>query len=210
FAGEGAGGGGWERERAGGKNTMGNLRVGAELAGTNPLVGTSIVNLAGQYSLFLPAAADLGTLYDFFVSGGQATYEAARGVPSSAGGLVFPGQSYALNFNNAIGNQTVGAIGGQITDICTKKPIPGAAVQILQAPDGSSADCATSPSQCVSVAFANSDNGGRYPLPGTFQQPAYFNNVPIGAPTNYAVQIRASNYDSTIVQAQASGSTSGT
>src|SRR5262249_2691791 len=210
FAGEGAGGGGWERERAGGKNTMGNLRVGAELAGTNPLVGTSIVNLAGQYSLFLPAAADLGTLYDFFVSGGQATYEAARGVPSSAGGLVFPGQSYALNFNNAIGSQTVGTIGGQITDIFTQKPIPGAPLQILQAPAGSSADCATSPPQCVSVAFANSDNGGRYPLPGTFQQPAYFNNVPIGAPTNYTVQISASGYDSTIVQAQASGSTSGT
>jgi hypothetical protein len=47
-------------------------------------------------------------------------------------------------------------------------------------------------------------------LPATFQQPAYFNNVPIGAPTNYTVQISASGYDSTIVQAQAAGSTSGT
>jgi hypothetical protein len=192
------------------KNTIRHLQVTAELAGTNTIVGTSIVNLNGQYSLFLPAAADLGTLYDFFVSGGQATYEAARGVPSSSGGLVFPGQSYALNFTNAIGNQNVGTIGGQITDICTKRPIPGATLEILQAPVGSSADCATSPSQCVSVSFANSDNGGRYPLPGTFQQPAYFNNVPIGAPTNYTVQISASGYDNTIVQAQAAGGTSGT
>ena len=192
------------------KNTIRHLQVSAELAGTNTIVGTSIVNLSGQYSLFLPAAADLGTLYDFFVSGGQATYEAARGVPSASGGLVFPGQSYTLNFNSAIGNQNVGTIGGQVTDICTKKPIPGATLEILQAPDGSSADCATSPSECVSVSFANSDNGGRYPLPGTFQQPAYFNNVPIGAPTNYTVQISASGYDSTIVQAQASGGTSGT
>jgi hypothetical protein len=192
------------------KNTIRHLQVSAEVAGTNTIVGTSIVNLAGQYSFFLPAAADLGTLYDFFVSGGQATYEAARGVPSSAGGLVFPGQSYTLNFNNAIGNQNVGTIGGQITDICTNKPISGATLEILQPPDGSSADCATSPSQCVSVGFANTDNGGRYPLPGTFQQPAYFNNVPIGAPTNYTVQISASGYDNTIVQAQASGATSGT
>lgn len=192
------------------KNTIRHLQVSAEVAGTNTLVATSIVNLNGQYSLFLPAAADLGSLYDFFVSGGQATYEAARGVPSSTGGLVFPGHSYTLNFNNAVGNQNVGTIGGQITDICTKKPIPGATLEILQAPAGSSADCATSPSECVSVSFANSDNGGRYPVPGTFQQPAYFNNVPIGSPTNYTVQISASGYDSTIVRAQASGSTSGT
>src|SRR5581483_1861173 len=61
-----------------------HLEVAAELAGTNTIVATSnVVN--GQYTLLLPAAADLGTLYDFFVSGGEATYAAARGVPGSSG-----------------------------------------------------------------------------------------------------------------------------
>ena len=193
------------------KNTIRHLEVSAELAGTNTIVATSEVNGLGQYTLFLPASSDLGTLYDFFVSGGAATYEAARGVPGSAGGLMFPGQSYALNFNNVVGGQTVGTIGGKITDFCTQSPqtpLPGATLEILQAPDGSTADCATSPASCVSVAFANSDNGGRYPLPGTFQEPNYFNNVPVLS-TPYTVQISAPGYDSQTIQAIPSGNTSG-
>jgi hypothetical protein len=191
------------------KNTVRHLQVSAEEAGTNVIVATSIVNGQGLYSMFLPASADLGTLYDFFVSGGAATYEAARGVPNASGGLVFPGQSYTLNFSKAVGNQTLGTIGGQITDSCTHNPVPGATLEILQAPDGSSVNCATSPPECVSVAFSNTDNGGRYPLPGTFQSPNYFNNVPVTS-TNYNVLITAPGYDSSVVQAQASGTTGGT
>jgi len=194
------------------RNTIRHLEVAAELAGTTNIVATSEVNGNGQYTLFLPAAADLGTLYDFFVSGGAATFEAARGVPGSTGGLMFPGQAYTQNFTNVVGDQTLGTIGGQITDFCTSNPatpIPGATLEILQAPDGSTADCATTPSACVSVAFANSDNGGRYPLPGTFQEPNYFNNVPVLA-TPYTIQISAPGYDSQIIQAVPSGGTSGT
>jgi len=190
------------------KNTIRHLEVSAELAGTNSIVATSEVNGSGQYTLFLPASADLGSLYDFFVSGGAATYEAARGVPGSAGGLMFPGHAYTQNFNNVVGDQTVGTIGGKITDFCSKLPLPGATLEILQAPDGSSANCATSPASCVSVAFANSDNGGRYPLPGTFQEPNYLNNVP-ELPTPYTVQITAPGYDSQIIQAIPSGNPSG-
>ena len=194
------------------RNTIRHLEVSAEIAGTNTIVATSEVNGNGQYTLFLPASADLGTLYDFFVSGGAATYEAARGVPGSPGGLMFPGQAYTQNFENVVGDQTVGTIGGRITDFCqqsTKTPLPGATLEILQAPDGSSADCATSPASCVSVGFANSDNGGRYPLPGTFQEPNYFNNVPVVA-TPYTILITKPGYDSQIVQAVPSGNPSGT
>lgn len=193
------------------KNTIRHLQVAAENVGTSTIVATADVDDAGNYTMFLPASADLGTLYDFFVSGGAATFEAARGVPGSTGGLVFPGQSYTLNFTNVNGNQTLGTIGGQITNGCPGgAPLPGATLEILQAPDNNlSANCATSPSQCVSVAFATSDNGGRYPLPGTFQSPAYFNNVPeVGS--DYTVLVTAPGYDSQIVQAQPSGGTSGT
>ncbi len=183
-----------------------HLEVAAELAGTNTIVATSnVVN--GQYTLLLPAAADLGTLYDFFVSGGEATYAAARGVPNSSGGLVFPGQSYALDFA-VTGGQQVATIGGQITDACTGMPLPGATLQMLMAPAGSSADCQTSPADCVSIGFTTTDNFGKYPLPGTFQQPAYFNNVPVG-PT-FTVEASAPGYDSLIFQAQASGANTGT
>ncbi len=182
-----------------------HLQVAAELAGTNTIVASAnVVN--GQYSLFLPAAADLGTLYDFFISGGEATYGAARGVPSG-NGLVFPAQSYTLNFN-VTGGQQVATIGGKISDKCTGLPLPGATLQMLMPPDGSSANCATTPSQCVSIGYTTTDNGGNFPLPGTFQQPAYFNNVPVG-PT-FTVEVTAPGYDGQIFEAQASGSNTGT
>ncbi len=183
-----------------------HLEVAAELAGTNTIVATAnVVN--GSYTLFLPAAADLGSLYDFFVSGGEATYDAARGVPGGSGGLIFPGQSYTLNFA-VTGGQQVATIGGQLTDSCTGMPLPGATLQMLMPPQGSSADCATSPADCVSIGFTTTDNGGKYPLPGTFQQPAYFNNVPVG-PT-YTIEASAPGYDNQIFQAQASGDNTGT
>ena len=192
------------------KNTIRHLQVAAENAGTSTIVATSDVDDNGNYTMFLPASVDKGTLYDFFVSGGAATFEAARGInQNSPGGLVFPGQSYTLNFGSADGGQTVGSIGGQLTDSCTGKPLPGATLEILMPPDGSSANCTTSPSDCVSVAYATTDNGGRYPMPGTFQSPAYFNNVAV-LPTDYTVLASAPGYDSQIFQAQATNGTSGT
>jgi len=187
-----------------------HLSVTAELAGTDTIVATSnVVN--SQYSLFLPAAADLGTLYDFFVSGGAATLAGARGIsPSSNGGLVFPSQSYTQNFT-VEGDQTLGTIGGTITDACTSLPIQGAVLSMLMPPDGSSVNCATTPTQCVSVGSTVTDNSGKYPLPGTFQNPAYFNNLAIGSPPiTYTVQVTAPGYDSQIFEAQASGTNSGT
>jgi hypothetical protein len=183
-----------------------HLSVTAEIAGTNTIVASSDV-VDGQYTLFLPAAADLGTLYDFFVSGGEATYAAARGVPGSSGGLIFPAQTYTLNFN-VQGDQQVGTIGGQVRDACTNRPIAGATVQMLMPPEGSSANCLTSPSDCVSIGFTTTDNNGRYPLPGTSRQPAFFNNVPTGQ--TFVVEASAAGYDTQLFQAQASGSNEGT
>jgi hypothetical protein len=183
-----------------------HLQVSAELPGTNNIIATSdIVN--GGYTMFLPAAADLGTLYDFFISGNEATYQAFRGVQGVSGGLIFPGQTYEQDFN-ITGGQTVGTIGGQVKDFCKNKPLPGATLQMLMAPVGSSADCMTSPKDCVSIGFTTSDNGGRYPLPGTAQIPAYFNNVP--EDQSYTVEVTAPGYDTQLFQGLAGGGTSGT
>ena len=182
-----------------------HLAVAAELAGTNTIISSADI-VDRQYTLVLPAAADLGTLYDFFVSGGSATFDAARGITGVPGGLVFPGKSFTQNFA-ADGDRVLGTVGRQIKDGCSNRPL-GATLKLLQAPSGSSANCAVTPEQCVSVAFTTTDNGGRYPLPGTFQQPAYFNNLPIGP--SYTIQISAPGYDSSIIQAQASGTNSGT
>ncbi|MGO9449865.1 MAG: hypothetical protein ACLQDV_02290 [Candidatus Binataceae bacterium] len=187
-----------------------HLSVTAELAGTNTIVATSnVVN--SQYNLFVPAAADLGTLYDFFVTGGSATLAGVRGITAGAnGGLVFPAQAYTQNFT-VEGDQTLGTIGGTITDFCKSLPIQGAVLNMLMPPVGSSVDCATTPAECVSVGSTVTDNSGKYPLPGTFQNPAYFNNIPIGdPPITYTIQVTAPGYDSQIFEAQASGTNSGT
>ncbi len=175
-----------------------NLSVTAELMGTNTIVASAPV-FNGNFTLALPAAPDLGSLYDVYISGGKATYDATRLAP------VFPGTSTGPTFS-VKNNQKLGSITGKINDACTGLPIAGATLQLLLPPDSnSSANCATTPQECVAVASTSTDNSGSYPIPGTAQTPAPFSNVPIGQ--NLTMEISAPGYDTVLTPVSASGNT---
>jgi hypothetical protein len=107
-------------------------------------------------------------------------------------------------------NQPLGSITGTITDGCTNGiPIAGATIQLLKAPLGASitdADCinpVTAP-QCVTVASANTNNAGLFPLPGTITLPSVFESVPVLTGTDrYAMEISAPGFDPTFTLANA-------
>jgi hypothetical protein len=189
-----------------------HLRVTAELAGTNTVVATSDI-LNGTYTLFLPAAAGIGTLYDLYVSGGSTTIVAQRGVSTSTKAPVFPSPSATATVNFTVaGAQTLGGFSGQVTDACTTLPIVGATVQILKPSGSSSVDCSQSPAQCISVATANTGASGVYPLPAIAFFPSSFQQVPIGSPTaTYVLKISAPGYDTLFMKGTAAlgGGTSG-
>jgi len=190
-----------------------HLRVTAELGGTNTIVASTEVFSDGTYTLFLPAAAGVGTLYDFYVSGGSTTIQATRGV---SGARVFPNTTSTVDFE-VKGGQTIGGFSGQITDACTHQPISGATVQILVPQSGDeTTDCTVTPQNCVTVATAETDDVGNYPLPGTIVSPPPIVHLPIGSPspTPYVLMISAPGYDSTLSQGTAaqnaaSGGTAG-
>jgi len=177
-----------------------NLAVTAEITGTNTIVASVPVR-KGNYSLFLPAAADIGTLYDFYVSGGTSTFAAERGID---GARLFPDATSSQGFT-VKGGQTLGGFDGLITDGCTTRPIVGATVQILEAPTGDSSSCMTSPQECVSVGTAVSDDNGNYPLPGSVTAPAPFIKIPIGSPSpiTYVLEVGAPGYDTQFVEGSA-------
>jgi hypothetical protein len=182
-----------------------HLRVTAELAGTNTIVATSDI-LNGVYTLFLPAAAGIGTLYDLYVSGGSTTIAAQRGLSTSTTAPLFPSPSATATVNFTVaGAQTLGGFSGQVTDGCTTLPIAGATVQILQPSGSSSVDCAISPAQCISVASANTGAQGVYPLPANNPlAPSAFQQVPIGSPTaTYVLEISAPGYDTLFMKGTA-------
>ncbi|MGA7872927.1 MAG: hypothetical protein WCA22_18710 [Candidatus Binatus sp.] len=200
-----------------GGSTTGKVRqlaVTAEAIGTNTAIATAQVQ-SGTFTLALPAGGGpgspesplgLGTLYDLAVSGGGDSYAADRLVP------LYPGQSLTDDFT-VTGNQTLGNITGQITDNCVAtKPIVGATLQLLVPPNSNpTANCfdLTTADQCVTVATANTDNAGDFPLPGTITIPPQFQNVPQAPKANpngaYAMEISAPGYDSLIVQAKPNG-----
>jgi hypothetical protein len=181
-----------------------HLRVTAALAGTNTIVATSDI-FNGTYTLFLPAAAGIGTLYDFYVSGGSTTIVAQRGLSTSTTAPLFPSPSASATVNfTVVGAQTLGGFSGEVTDACTTLPIAGATVQILKPSGSSSVDCTKSPSQCISVASASTGSGGVYPLPATAFAPAPFQQVPIGSPTaTYVLEISAPGYDTLFMKGTA-------
>lgn len=172
------------------------LTVSAELAGTSTVVASAnVVN--GNYTLGLPAAAS-GTAYDLFVSGGGFDYDAAQGV------VVKPGQNTTADFQVAAA--ITGGISGTITDQCTGLGIQGATLELLAPPRSSPTDCSANPQDCVVVATTSTDNQGNYPLPGTRSLVPAFSQVPTQLPagTTLGLQISATGYNSTLVQAQAS------
>jgi hypothetical protein len=189
-----------------------HLRVTAELAGTNTIVATSDI-FDGTYTLFLPASAGIGTLYDFYISGGTTTIVAQRGLSTSTIAPLFPSPSATATVHFKVeGAQTLGGFSGQVTDGCTTLPIAGATVQILKPSGSSSVDCTQSPSQCISVASASTGAGGGYPLPATTFNPAPFQQIPIGSPTaTYVLEISAPGYDTLFMKGTAAlgGTTNG-
>jgi hypothetical protein len=184
------------------------LEVAAEAIGTNTVIATAPVKSGQQFTLILPAAGPpspampFGTLYDLAVSGGAAQYAAFRLPPLFPGGTINPAPTVTI-----LGNQQLGSITGTVRDGCVaSKTITGATLQLLIPPnpatDNSVCLSPTTAGQCVSVATANTDNTGAFPLPGTVSTPAAFANVPI-LPKNskaYAMEVTAPGYDPLFVQ----------
>jgi hypothetical protein len=168
------------------------LTVTAETAGTNTVISTSPISAKSMYTLALPAAGEFGSLYDLTVSGGGAKYAATR-LPA-----ITQGQVVTSPFTATLG-QSLGNITGKISEACAGQGISGATLQLFVAPlSNPSADCTSLATigECVSVATANTDNSGQFPLPGTAQIPAPFNNVPIlKAGDTYSMLVTAPGYD---------------
>jgi len=201
----------------GGGSASGKIRklaVSAEAIGTNTVVATAQVH-NNTYTLMLPAAGGpaapgFGTLYDLAVAGGADSYAAARLPP------LYPGASLGPSFS-VNPNQTLGNITGTLNDNCSAtKPIVGATLQLLVPPGDAatkpppSIDCsdpAVAP-QCITVATANTDNAGNFPLPGTITIPSQFENVPPAPKTNpngaYGLEITAPGYDPLFMQVKPS------
>ena len=184
-----------------------HLRVTAELANTNTVVATSNVDTStGDYTLFLPASAGSGTLYDLYVSGSNTTLAAQRGISASTPEALLPSPAATATVDfHVTGGQTIGGFSGQITDACTTLPITGATVQLLiPNVQDESIDCLATPSECISVASAVSDSNGNYPIPGNSVFPVPFQQLPIGSPTaTYVLQISAPGYDTFLTEGTA-------
>ena len=197
------------------------LAVTAEVIGTNTAIASARAQTGAQagtscptskkcfnYTLNLPAAGGVngttsgfGTLYDLAVTGSADTYSAERLPP------LYPNQSINVDFPGVSGRQILGPemlgnITGTIKDICSNKPIIGATLELLIPPNSNSAvDCMANPEQCVTVATANTNNVGTFPLPGTLLVPAQFDLVPILAKGDfYVMKVSAPGYDNLLVQ----------
>jgi hypothetical protein len=207
------------------------LTVSAETIGTNTVIATAPIKSGtgctgapspgGCFTLTLPAAGPqatpFGTLYDLAISGGAATYGAERLQP------LFPGGAIAVDPKDfsLMGNQTLGSITGTVTDGCVaSKTIAGATLQLLIPPNHltnmttppPANFCIVSPEQCISVATANTDNTGAFPLPGPITIPAAFDSVPIlGKNANpYVMEVTAPGYNTLFVLAKPGNGTNKT
>jgi hypothetical protein len=199
-------------------NKVGKLTVTAELAGTGNVVAIAPVSFKSgstpNYTLSLPApppppGSPSGAYYDIYVSGGQATFEAAR-LPG-----LFAGDAITQGFK-VKGGQTLGNISGRLTSQCgSLGPIPGATVELLLPPDENlSADCVASPQDCVVIGTTGIDSNGYFPLPGTVKAPSPFNIVPIAQPSGsamagLAIEVTAPGYDSMMASATAQSKSKG-
>jgi hypothetical protein len=179
--------------------------VTAELAGTDNVVEQynvqSTGDTAGNYTLYLPAPAG-GASYDLYASGPGRAYDLKSAVN------VLPGsQEIGVNFNTPTENTVT--LGGTINDACVpQSSVEAATLQLLE-PDPTispAPDCtANPPSGCVVVATSATDEGGTYPLPGSGNVPAPFQNVPTGQ--NYTMLINAAGFDPVVTPVQSSGNT---
>lgn len=178
------------------KKKVRRLTLNVEQQGTNNVIAfANVIN--SKYSIAVPApppGSGTGASYDMYISGGGVSYEATR-----ITGL-FAGASPTVDFTPAKVMSTQGNIAGTITDMCSKAPLVGATLQLLVPPDSNlTADCVTTPTDCVSVATANTGNAGAYPLPGTVTTPAPFSDVPVNPSSSpYTMEISAPGYNSIV------------
>jgi hypothetical protein len=133
----------------------------------------------------LPASAN-GTLYDLVASGPGFAYAFAHNVLAERSHV----KTVGLNAKPA--GQI--AIKGKVTDACSGTPLQGATLEIVAPAPGSGADCTQmpTPSDCVVLASANTDDTGSYPMPASNFVLQSFNNVPNGS---YTMIVRNAGYD---------------
>jgi hypothetical protein len=173
---------------------FGASQVAAELASTGQVVETTTTG-GGQYQLPLPASIN-GTLYDLVASGPGFAYAFAHNV------LVQRSQVKAVQLDAAPAGQI--ALTGKVTDGCSGMPLQGATLQIVAPAVGSGADCTQvpTPSACVVLASANTDDTGTYPMPGSNFVVPSFNHVPNGS---YTMVVSDAGYDTVASKMSVSG-----
>ncbi len=173
---------------------FGASRVAAELSNTGDVVETTTTG-GGQYQLLLPASAQ-GTLYDLVASGPGFAYAFAHNV------LAQPSKVTSVQLDAAPAGQI--ALTGKVTDACSGMALQGATLQIVAPAKGSGADCTQvpTPSGCVVLASANTDDTGTYPLPGSNFVVQNFTQVPNGS---YTMVVTDAGYDTVATSMSVSG-----
>ena len=163
---------------------FGASQVAAELSSTGQVVETTTIG-GGQYQLPLPASVN-GTLYDLVASGPGFAYAFAHNV------LVKRSLVSKVQLDAAPAGQI--SLTGKVTDACSGMPLQGATLQIVAPAAGSGADCTQvpTPSECVVLASANTDDTGTYPMPASNFVPQNFNRVPNGS---YTMVVSNAGYD---------------
>jgi hypothetical protein len=173
---------------------FGATRVAAELAGTGQVVETTTLG-GGQYQLPLPASQN-GTLYDLVASGPGFAYAFAHNV------LVQRNQITTVQLDSTPAGQV--SLSGKVTDACSGMVLQGATLQIIAPAAGSGADCTQvpTPSACVVLASANTDDTGKYPMPGSNFVVQDFTQVPNGS---YTMVVTDAGYDTSAASISVSG-----
>jgi len=165
-------------------SAFGATQVAAELASTGQVVEIATLG-GGQYQLPLPASPD-GTLYDLVASGSSSAYAFAHNV------LVRRGKIQTVQLNSSGAGQI--SLAGKVTDTCSGMALQGATLEILAPAPGSGADCTQlpTPSDCVVLASANTDDTGTYPMSSSNLVTQSFDRVPKG---NYTMLVTDAGYD---------------
>ena len=173
---------------------FGATKVAAELAGTGQVVETTTIG-GGQYQLPLPASVN-GTLYDLVASGPGFAYAFAHDV------LVERSHVDSVQLDAAAAGQI--ALTGKVTDACSGQALPGATLEVVAPAPGSGADCTQlpTPSGCVVLASANTDDTGTYPMLGSNFVIQSFNSIPNG---QYAMVVTNAGYDTVASSLSVSG-----
>ena len=176
-------------------SAFGATKVAAELADTGQVVETTTIG-GGSYQLLLPASVN-GTAYDLVASGPFFSYAFAHNV------LAQRNQTQTVPLNASTSGGQI-ALTGKVTDACSGMPLQGVTLEIVAPVAGSGADCTQvpTPSACVVLASANTDDTGTYPMPASNFVLQSFNTVPNGS---YTMIVSDAGYDTVASSLSISG-----